>query len=111
MLFIITRDSHNKVRQADIKAVKNFRFFFISEDLLTARWTVGFPLTALIHAVVQKLSTTLLINRYRNNIEYKFNSALCSKIPQIHAQIEMLFWTVLCWFSSGFSLLSVAIDL
>jgi len=64
MLFIITRDSHNKVRQADIKAVMNFRFFFlISEDLLTARRTVGFPLTALIHAVVQKLSTTLLINR------------------------------------------------
>jgi hypothetical protein len=105
MLFIITRDSHNKEWQADIKEVKNFRLHKISEVLLTARWTVGFSLTAVIHAAVQKLNTTLLSNRYRNNIEYKFNSALCSKIPQIYAQVEILFWTVLRWFSSEFSLL------
>jgi len=111
MLLIITRDSHNKERQADIKAVMNFRYHKTSEDLLTVIWTVGFCLTAVIHANVQKLSTTLPINRYQNNVEYKFKSALCSKIPQFYAQIKILFWTVVYWFSSDFSLLSVAIDL
>jgi hypothetical protein len=74
-------------------------------------WTISFSLTAPIHAAFQKLSTTLLINRSRPNVEFKFNSAFCSEISQYHAQIEVLLWTVLCWFSSDSSFLVAALEL
>ena len=93
MVFIVTSDRLNKLWQADVKAVMNFRFYKISEYLLTTRWTVSFPLTAPIHAAVRQFSAALLINCYRANVEFKFNSASCYKNSQYFAQVEMLFWT------------------
>ena len=75
MSFSTTRDSLNSVWQADITAVMNFLFHKISHDLLPTVCTVSFSLTASIHAAINKLSTTLLINRYQSNVEFKFKSA------------------------------------
>jgi hypothetical protein len=71
----------------------NFRTKYLNSHFT---YEYSFSLISAIHAAVQNLSTTLLINRYRPNVEFKFNSALRYKISQCCSQIKMLLWEVVC---------------